>query len=279
MSVGEAGSRMISGDGWGPLPPYLYKFRSLAGDTFERTRDIVLNNRLYWPTPNELNDPFDCSPSAALVGSKLKIEVFVRGIVRSAMPYATKAERRQAVVEALRKPTDEIEVQMMAVHQQWREQMGILSLTARFDHPLMWSHYSDSHRGVCLRFRTHDPSLYFAQAMPVIYSPERPIIDIIERKKLDLVEMIIRRKADVWSYEEEWRLLDQNRSGLHDLPPMSLSAIILGAGISPVHHAEVVGWVKGRSEVALIRAQLDKRHFQLNFDEMEKGGAEAPPSL
>jgi hypothetical protein len=29
---------------------------------------------------------------------------------------------------------------------------GVLSLSARFDSPLMWSHYADQHRGVCVEY-------------------------------------------------------------------------------------------------------------------------------
>lgn len=40
----------------------------------------------------------------------------------------------------------------------FRDTMGVLSLTKRFDNQLMWAHYADSHKGIVLEF---DPSSDF----------------------------------------------------------------------------------------------------------------------
>ncbi len=39
------------------LPKYLYRYKSLDGESFLYTLDIILNNRLYTPLAEELNDP------------------------------------------------------------------------------------------------------------------------------------------------------------------------------------------------------------------------------
>ena len=39
------------------IPPYLYRYKSLDGDSFHHTLDIILNNRLYTPKAEDLNDP------------------------------------------------------------------------------------------------------------------------------------------------------------------------------------------------------------------------------
>jgi hypothetical protein len=46
-----------------------YKMRSLTpGATREHTLDIIENSRLYFPSPTEFNDPFDCFPPFDLAG-------------------------------------------------------------------------------------------------------------------------------------------------------------------------------------------------------------------
>ena len=39
------------------IPKYLYRYKSLDGESFLYTLDIILNNRLYTPKAQELNDP------------------------------------------------------------------------------------------------------------------------------------------------------------------------------------------------------------------------------
>ena len=41
------------------VPEKLYKYRSLSGDSFKYTMDILLNNRIYMPSRKSLNDPFE----------------------------------------------------------------------------------------------------------------------------------------------------------------------------------------------------------------------------
>ena len=53
---------------------------------------------------------------------------------------------------------------------------GILSLCAKNDDILMWSHYASSHRGICLEFKAGDNDPFFAYALPVTYpdADDRP---------------------------------------------------------------------------------------------------------
>jgi len=39
------------------IPKYLYRYKSLDGESFHHTLDIILNNRMYTPKAEDLNDP------------------------------------------------------------------------------------------------------------------------------------------------------------------------------------------------------------------------------
>lgn len=45
------------------IPAYIYKYRSI-GTHGQRAwlRDVVVGNSLYFSTPDQFNDPFDCAP-------------------------------------------------------------------------------------------------------------------------------------------------------------------------------------------------------------------------
>lgn len=51
-----------------PLPKSLYKFRSLSGGSAARTRDILVNHRLWFSTASTFNDPFDSFPYLSFDG-------------------------------------------------------------------------------------------------------------------------------------------------------------------------------------------------------------------
>jgi hypothetical protein len=40
----------------------LYKLKSLTGESRDHTLDIIENSRIYFSSPEQFNDPFDCAP-------------------------------------------------------------------------------------------------------------------------------------------------------------------------------------------------------------------------
>ncbi|HYG47243.1 MAG TPA: DUF2971 domain-containing protein [Allosphingosinicella sp.] len=254
-----------------PLPRYLYKFRSLVGEQRGFTRDIIEHRRLYWPMPAQFNDPFDCAPVVVIQGSVLKRESYIRKMVRQEAPHLPKYRRKQLVKLGLSRPIRETELLMADTQQQIRREIGVCSFSESFDHILMWAHYADAHRGICLRFNVRLAGPRFALAFPVTYSPERPVINMVEKRPKALMEQVLLTKADFWQYEREWRLFDHVRGpGLYEFPPPALDGIIFGAAISAEDREEVTSWAsaaKLRSE--LLQARLDDQLFKLRVDKID----------
>ena len=72
---------------------------------------------------------------------------------------------------------------------------------------LMWSHYADDNRGICIEYDLTDttivPFMY-----PVVYVPYPFDCSELSEKDIDLAMLastIV--KFNIWSYEEEWRIL------------------------------------------------------------------------
>ena len=79
---------------------------------------------------------------------------------------------------------------------------------------LMWSHYAAKHTGVRIRFLLDDSVKCPYSLKKVLYSKERPGIDLTcsaetEKFKSALVE-VIRTKADGWAYEREYRMFSMS---------------------------------------------------------------------
>jgi hypothetical protein len=116
------------------------------------------------------------------------------------------------------------------------EQRGLLCYSKSWGQPMLWSHYADKHRGICLGFDVPDKLL-----MPVEYL-DKPLTLKIDwssgwaKVSPDLVNRLLRAKSKGWNYEDEVRLfikLDpaSARSGLYFLDfskNLVLREIILG---------------------------------------------------
>lgn len=126
----------------------------------------------------------------------------------------------------------------LSAHEQLSE-VGIFSLSQVPDHPLMWAHYAEDHKGICLGFEITDDSV-LADAerfLRVEYSNSTPKFDeqITTALTLSLdkkgsirteshlafsdpsLRAAISTKGVEWEYEQEWRYVEP-LSGAYDWP-------------------------------------------------------------
>ena len=103
---------------------------------------------------------------------------------------------------------------------------------------LMWSHYADSHKGFALEYNfrtTLVHPLKNISIFPVIYGEERVDISTylgwmflftlgIRTVNLDISSSIksALHKSSVWTYEQEWRLIDSSLRDINDTRPSAI---------------------------------------------------------
>ena len=89
---------------------------------------------------------------------------------------------------------------------------GLLCFCRSWRHPLLWAHYADKHRGVCLGLDVSDSTLE-----QVRYVNSRFTADG-EALSEALVQKLLYTKFAHWSYEDEYRVyvqLDEEEQGLY----------------------------------------------------------------
>lgn len=100
---------------------------------------------------------------------------------------------------------------------------------------LMWSHYTDNHRGICVEY---DKVLIehiklntrFLGSCPICYSEIPPSIDIANGKE-GIIEDVLFNKQNEWKYEQEHRIViwsDQNVDYIK-IPQKYIKAVYIGA--------------------------------------------------
>ena len=261
------------------IPEHFYKYRSLAGSQSEFTEKIIINSELYWASPLTFNDPFDCAPVHVLAGSKMKKALAIRRIIRDGFPFISKREVRARTAEALRRPPEEIEKMMSQMQSDFMKEIGVCCLSTIPDNILMWSHYANSHTGICLRFTpgikknnslSDLEDIHFELSFPVKYSEIRPKIDILWKERNDILEKMLLTKADFWSYEHEWRMFRHDVGpGAKKFPSRCLDGIIFGARSTKKERQMVDKWLQDRpNPVNLYQAKFSEKLFRLEIEEI-----------
>jgi Protein of unknown function (DUF2971) len=86
------------------------------------------------------------------------------------------------------------------------EDYGLICMSQDWQHPLLWGHYADKHRGFCLGFDVAKNRKF----EPVEYYAERPTLEEFGRSTLaefnaNDIKRTIFMKFKAWDYESEYR--------------------------------------------------------------------------
>ena len=135
----------------------------------------------------------------------------------------------------------------------------------------MWSHYADSHRGICIEYETRLLSLPDAIGFlhPVYYHPEH--FDATEYFRCVpsdynawMLCIAACHKSPQWAYEREWRFVDISFS---DRLPIKPKAIVLGASTGLERKAEITA-IARNLQIPLLEALFEPRTFEMKFRQL-----------
>lgn len=157
----------------------------------------LINKEITVTSPEEFNDPVDC-PFLSIL--KRKREEYSR------------EEKRFPLIEAYKFLKIRCFVRNPDVNHDAKEKEGGKKLVAEHKNFLMWSHYADSHKGICIKYCINNKFLInnedqgiASRWINVDYNHTEFIYNRI--KESVTIEQGFGTKAEHWSYENEFRLL------------------------------------------------------------------------
>jgi hypothetical protein len=271
----------------------LYKFRSFRGKSRARVLDTIENSRIYLPHPPEFNDPFDVSPVVVHGGDPNDPEYF--RALETEMRRMHKAEGgTPAGLDRLRKRKgvsihDLPKAAEDDLRKKLRHDVRILCLSADCLHPLQWSHYADSHRGLCLHFRCR-PGAPFGLARQVRYRNKRYALStLLHRQSSDAVmDRLVFNKAKFWSYESEYRIIASEagkadpilKNGYMHFDPSLLVGITFGLNMPEKQRRALMGHARRHnSNIAFWEVVEDRDDFALIAQRFQGAAPSASQSL
>lgn len=178
-----------------------------------------------------------------------------------------RGERRRAYATMRRSTRGEREAVFREAATDGLGRIGVCCLAETHSQILMWSHYADQHRGVCIAL---DPRrLLDGQSLPlpVHYADDRPTYNPLESRTDGLLDGVM-IKASTWAYEKEWRIVIGDPA-VKRYGSGAVTGVYLGCRVSTDDLEYVVELAtRQRPPVPVFQATPSETAFALNFEQV-----------
>ena len=249
----------------------LYHWQVFRPDRLER---VLRDNAIYFSRPGDFNDPWDCRPffNTNLLNDPDEVQRHIDWVVRicrqdGRMPESDIEKMKEALND--RKILErKIRQATIEMQQAVLERYRVYCLCPDVHNSLMWAHYADSHRGVCLEFNVRNEVI--CGALDVQYSVDFPVTSQYSDDPAENLLPLL-AKSKVWAYEQEYRLIAQdsrNRTprdtllvedGILKLPQGALRSIIVGCQ-GPVDEVRAFAEGCGAEIPVLVARKIDNQY-------------------
>lgn len=246
-------------------PISLYKYYSDKQMNF----DNVKTNKMWFSIADMFNDVFDGI-----------LSFDVRSILKSAWEQIPNNDMLEVIRlnERFNNEMNNRIADIKAAFEKMRRELGIACFSESCQSLLMWAHYANNHRGICVQYNMRDMiSKYNITPMPIIYSDKKTVIKSLNMKTLEKdgfgysIRSILSKSRE-WSYEKEWRAINtdialantwrENKTGaLFDMIPPS--SIILGCQATSDFENQVKEYCES-SKINLYKMEKDEYEYKLN---------------
>lgn len=204
-------------------PKFLYKFYSWNKSY---NRDLIIHNQIYFSSVDKFNDPFENIVPIDYTNFDYKdwIERIIeinksKGIYNNLSNNSITAHAISDYLEQVAKGRLQNLDEMNRLQYEYRKKyFAIFSMSATKKNILLWFHYSNSHKGICISYSTpelikfirdkYSEDGYEILLEKVDYYRVFPFFD---RREYDdprdfMIKSLVTKSSD-WKYEKEYRLI------------------------------------------------------------------------
>ena len=173
--------------------PSLYKYTKICETTLEN----LFNNQLYFCSPENFNDPYEFIFQLSVEDSCYEefLDLIYEGGQKQ---FSYIGMNKEKILEYTRK----------YYFGSLRGKLGVHCLTKNANNDLMWAHYGDRHRVICIEYdQLSNP---FSKFQPVDYIDmvHRVVVNNVKHFEMSVESEFgkaLRRKSRWWSNEKEYR--------------------------------------------------------------------------
>lgn len=241
-----------------------YKYRSGIGlldkdgnCIFKRDVNTIVNNQVYLPTKDELNDPTEgFYNDEAILG----------------------------LLEGLKDYSSEVKKQYNGLLEKF-DNIGVYSLSKNNDNELLWAYYASGHTGFAIEYDidilkeslNHNKYFQFVFDFDVDYVDRIPQAEISVLQGVDANHMLktfLGSKSLSWGHEDEYRLIFEGK-GLFDIDYRAITGIYFGCRMHEHEVDFIMDKLKGR-ELSYYKMELIDNSYKFKPKRIEDKYADAP---
>lgn len=249
-------------------PKTIFKYQPLTVQTLINLQ----SQQIYFCAPSQFNDPYDCAISAHVkklshseimeVRDSMLKKLDRDGKEANALMKLSKLRLRDVLENAVNRLVESTRLEFI-------EKNGVSCFAENNDNVLMWSHYADKGRGICLEFDTRFEPLTLLRI--VEYVDEIPELNSLPIYLADDYEQFINlfcTKSIDWRYEREWRALHSAAGIEFVYDSKALKAVYFGPKIEPSNLNIACLILHGQNpDVRLYGGIFSKKEFKVEFKE------------
>lgn len=253
----EIRDRIVGAINDGDLPQYLYKYRTINSNLDK----ILINSELKFSKPTEFNDPFDYKISPEKTAELDDVIAFLKQNNPKLSDTTVKLKAHELLITPGK--LDEIIQNSL---EYIVDPVGICCFSKISDSILMWSHYSDWHKGICFKFDILKDFDFFSIPLIVNYSSKYPIINLWKNME-EFIDILIKTKSNDWEYEEEIRV-HKTPYGFYKFNKESLVGISFGCKAESKEINRVIALAKtnGYAHLQFYKAKLKDFNYGFDFE-------------
>lgn len=201
------------------LPVFFYKYSRV-----ENVYKMLESKTLWFSSPKDFNDSFDCNVNLIdFIPSELDIVKLINEKVDG-----NRSVRRKEI-QKNKQNSYRIKKQISEQFQEIFYNSGVCCFSEVEDNMLMWSHYADNHKGICLKFKSTIAHVATMTAK-VKYSENFEKVKYFSDDPYSIYHLVF-SKSDNWSYEKEIRAFIMIHNGKVEFEIDNLEEIIFGCKI------------------------------------------------
>lgn len=249
----------------------LYKFMSFNPEHPEYLERILIDLRLYHALPQQLNDPFECKPHWYWPENVTEVKGLRKELYNIARRQGESKKRAEKYASKSMLNRKETEEALQKIIIQNYQKIRVCSFSISNTNILLWSHYANSHKGLCIAFDAN--TLPFAGCQKVNYQDEYPYLEFPILGDERWFKPVL-TKSSSWAYEDEYRsILYPNAENQHPnntesyfFDPESITDIYLGSEVSTPNE-EFVSSLIQRSKIKpnLWKATVSENTYSIAF--------------
>lgn len=198
--------------------------------------EILEEHKLYCPTRNELNDPFEA----------LQFRLYGNAVAGGSL-YSSNRELPPHYEELLSK-------------------YRILSLTDNAKSPVMWGLYANNYNGVCIGFKTDGTFNNIKHVTYVKENEEVPECWFSDSNLLKIIRDSFYKKFKCWENESEYRIIQEEKYLCFDKNEIEL--LVIGHNVSEKYKNKLTD-ICEKQGIPVYYTYLDKVRRKVLFKEIQ----------